>query len=357
MRISYVVAAAAALAAGGAGAGCKSKGSDNGQTAAVVEGSGAHRATGGAAIVVAKPLPPGPLVSSDPWARGPQGSGPIDVAPLTSSGVLVSLTTTGLASRGVPELVLRDIPATAAHLGQEFLLSAATAVTGGVAVGNDSTIEVPPPEGAPVRVHLSKEPPAQAPPPDPTGSGSGSTDDRTGDPDEPPVVDLGTIAIVFPGDGAGVHERQLEVLRLWDTAGPDEVTRFSWTPAIEAAIADARKAVRTLAPRWANTAPAGETLSIDAPFEAVGNEWVYLQVDVIAIAGDKITGVVAAPPPSNVSGGIKQGSRVTVAVDQVFDYYWTKPDGSVEGGKVGELLDGGADGADEGGEPPPPAPQ
>jgi hypothetical protein len=326
--------------------GCKSKGKSGDGTANPIEGSGAHRATGGAAIVVEKPLPPGPLVpgGDDPWAGGPRGNGMIDVAPLNTGGVLVSLTTTGLANRGIPELVLRDIPATAQHLGQEFLLSAGQAVADGAVVEKDSTIAVKPPEGEAVRVYLSREVPAASPPPPPQVDADPTVTV------EPPTPDLGTIAIVFPGDGAGIHERQLDVLRRWDTSGADDVTRFSWTPEIEAAIADARKSIRTLAPRWATTAPAGETLSIDAPFEA-GGDWVYLQVDVIAINGDRITGVVAAPPPANVSGGIKQGSRVNVSIDQIFDYYWTKPDGTVEGGKVGELLDGGPDGSDEGAPP------
>ena len=90
--------------------------------------------------------------------------------------------------------------------------------------------------------------------------------------------------------------------------------------------------------------PAGESVSVKAPFKAPDGGVEYMWVEVTRWDGAKITGVLQNDP--DLVPGLKAGATVTADEGEVFDYLRRKSDGSTEGNETGRILQRRADDGD-----------
>ena len=107
-------------------------------------------------------------------------------------------------------------------------------------------------------------------------------------------------------------------------------------PEMAAARARARKAFFAQEDRFRAGLDFKEHLIVKAPFVA-GVQTEYMWVEVVKW-GEKILEGVLTSDPYYVKN-IRAGSRVTVRLDDIYDYILYKPDGTQEGNETGRLLE------------------
>ncbi|HYQ45470.1 MAG TPA: DUF2314 domain-containing protein [Polyangiaceae bacterium] len=144
------------------------------------------------------------------------------------------------------------------------------------------------------------------------------------------------LEIVFPGSVKSLQERQSAVVSELFGAH-DSMVYVQHDRSLEAASARARQKALAIGKRYANGPPDGEQLQVKAPFEtsAGGTEWMW--VEVVRWHGDQIDGILRNDPFDVPT--LKDGSRVAVQANEIFDYILSKADGSQEGNETGELLE------------------
>ncbi len=143
------------------------------------------------------------------------------------------------------------------------------------------------------------------------------------------------LELVFPGDDQKRQERHQAALSQF-FGSSDKITRVQHDEKLLAASARAKKKAFALRERFANGAPLKEMLHVKAPFATPdeGQEWMW--VEVITWKGDAIHGILDNDPFDIPT--LKAGARVDVRADDIFDYIWTKADGTKEGNETGTIL-------------------
>jgi len=144
------------------------------------------------------------------------------------------------------------------------------------------------------------------------------------------------LLLVFPGDPKSLQERHSQAIGTLFGA-QDGIAYVEHDAALLAASERARKKLRSLKANYAESPPYGEVLLVKAPFitPAGGNEWMW--VEVVRWKGDTIDGILkndAYEIPD-----LKDGARVQVKDEKLFDYILTRRDGSHEGNETGRLLE------------------
>lgn len=270
-------------------------------------------------VVVAEPLPAGPFAGAADLDQDE-----VEVVRIGPEGPLISVGTTGLAAQGFSEVIVHGVPSALEYPAQDMVYATMEAILAATPVAADSTIEVE-------VIRFEDD-----------GDGNPDNDDVDVVKKLPPIrLHLsrsdGKLAIVFPGPKATESERLAAALANWDSEA-SEASTFEEDAAIKAKISQAHTELRALAKRWSRGAPAGERLSVDAPFDA-GETYLYLDVEVTRIEGETITGIVTSKPSKPVSGGVKLGSRVTTQLGDTLDYEWTDAKGETRDGGVNDLID------------------
>ncbi len=143
------------------------------------------------------------------------------------------------------------------------------------------------------------------------------------------------LAVVFPGSGAHLQERQSALLEGF-LGSRDSLIAVKNSPTLLAASARQRAKALLLKPRFAVKPPDAESLVVKAPFKTPsgGTEWMW--VEVVSWTGTTIHGVLESDPYE--VPGLKAGARVDVEESSIFDYIHHLADGGIEGNETAPLL-------------------
>jgi len=116
----------------------------------------------------------------------------------------------------------------------------------------------------------------------------------------------------------------------------DSIISVKHDQALLEASARARQKLKTFEPHFATGLLPQERLMVKGPFRENGQtEWMW--VEVTKWEGDIIEGILDNDPDFVKS--VRAGSRVSVNVNEAFDYIFTHADGSQEGNETGKLLE------------------
>jgi uncharacterized protein YegJ (DUF2314 family) len=140
---------------------------------------------------------------------------------------------------------------------------------------------------------------------------------------------------VFPGTVSTLQERQAAALsELFGSH--DSMVSVKHDEELLAASARARSKALLIGRRYSNGPPFGEQLAVKAPFETSsgGDEWMW--VEVVRWNGDEIDGILRNDPFEVPT--LKDGSRVEVQANKIFDYILSKQDGTREGNETGRII-------------------
>jgi uncharacterized protein YegJ (DUF2314 family) len=107
--------------------------------------------------------------------------------------------------------------------------------------------------------------------------------------------------------------------------------------ALSAAKQRARKRLPGVLQHFARGLAPNERLIVKSPFKTADGQVEYMWVEVRGWRGNAISGTLINEP--YWVKGLQAGSPVTVTVEEVFDYIWTKPDGTEEGNETGPILE------------------
>jgi uncharacterized protein YegJ (DUF2314 family) len=169
------------------------------------------------------------------------------------------------------------------------------------------------------------------------GSGSGqvelavgAAEPQEGDPENR------LLELTFSPDDETRQQRQEEAICELFGCGEDPVHHLEHDEELLAVSAAARKKLPALKRRFQKGLKPGEVLQVKAPFKTSegGNEWMW--VEVVAWEGKTIQGILRNDPAS--VPGLKSGARVEVSSEDLFDYTFTRADGTEEGNETGRLM-------------------
>jgi len=239
------------------------------------------------------------------------------------NGQLLRLVTLGLDKLGLPDLVANDVsPNEADSMNGLINLVAQTLAEGG-AVGPDGKLAVDT-----HAVQGSWELIAE-------GTGKATITLAVATKEEGDAANR-LWEIVFPGPpGSGAQERQSQLIdQLFGSK--DEIIYAEHDDTLVAASRRAKEELMALRPKFANGIPDQERLQVKAPFttDRGGTEWMW--VDVLEWKGDQIVGLLSNDP-YEVSR-LKAGARVEVDARSVFDYLYTRADGTQAGNETSKIL-------------------
>jgi uncharacterized protein YegJ (DUF2314 family) len=144
------------------------------------------------------------------------------------------------------------------------------------------------------------------------------------------------LELVFPGDDRQRQERHQAALSQFFGSN-DGISRVQHDEKLLAASARAKKKAFALRERFANRPPPVEMLQVKAPFGTPDGHQEWMWVEVITWKGDVIHGILNNDPFDIPT--LKAGARVEVRADDIFDYIWTKADGTTEGNETGPILE------------------
>jgi uncharacterized protein YegJ (DUF2314 family) len=266
-------------------------------------------------------------------ARG--GAFALDVQELTVVHMVrgdegVFLETRGMMRFGLPELYLPRVAQT--HAEDVLLLVNATAqaLVDKGQITRDGEIDV---DLATLSVASWKEVAESAKPHGGSGRVTWTVTWSTGDQDEDPTASI--LELTAPGGATAEAVREALTAALGTPEDP--VVNFDDDPELNAARDRARIAFAKLAPRYAKGVPEGDHLIIKAPFDtdSGGTEWMW--VEVTAIDGDKISGILVNDPFD--IKGLKNGAQVQAHAPDIFDYLLRKADGTEEGGETNAIME------------------
>ncbi|MEE8409753.1 MAG: DUF2314 domain-containing protein [Myxococcota bacterium] len=144
------------------------------------------------------------------------------------------------------------------------------------------------------------------------------------------------IAIAFPGDRAGLQQRQ-DALFVALFGSSDEVSEVEHDDEILAASDRARKKLLgRLKKKFIAGLPPGERLLVKAPFKTPedGNEWMWMEI--VSWKGTQVNGILINDP--YYIPGLESGAQVAAAEEVLFEYIHYLPDGSQEGNETGDIM-------------------
>ncbi len=144
------------------------------------------------------------------------------------------------------------------------------------------------------------------------------------------------LQLSFPGPADTVHERHSALIATV-IGRPGEVRGVPENdPEMLEARARAKKKLMLLKPRVTIGLPADEDLIVKGPFETVsgGTEWMWIQVT--GWKGTRLEGILQNDPYE--VAGLKRGARVAIEESTVFDYRYTRADGSEEGNETSAVA-------------------
>lgn len=229
-------------------------------------------------------------------------------------GGLLRLSTEGLSHLGLPELAVKQVPASLRRSMASVLnLAGQTAFERG-ALTPELRVSVEELKDARLREELL---PQQVP-----GASSEATLDLR------PAAG-GEIELTFVDAQIGQHALVSQLF-----GSPDRTSRIQHDDAIQEASRKAREQLLTvLKPQFRKGQLAH--LEVKGPFgPGPHREWMW--VDLTGWDGDTVQGVLDSDP--EIVKDLKAGSQVTLRDDELFDYLLWLPDGGTEGNTTGELM-------------------
>jgi uncharacterized protein YegJ (DUF2314 family) len=241
---------------------------------------------------------------------------------------LLRLVTIGMQKFGLPDLVVENVTnGMATSMAKVINLVAQTLLEGGVPDGNGELA---------VDVASLKSPEARAAMGKLLGSatGRGRVTLRLAKRAEGDADNLLWV-ISFAGPHTAQQERQAALVQqLFGLR--DEVSMTTHDATVLAASERARAKAILLKPKFRKRPPEREHLRVKAPFKTTsgGNEWMW--VEVVSWRGRKLEGFLDNTPDQVPS--LKLGAKVTVNEAEIFDYIYTKADGTEEGNETQALM-------------------
>jgi uncharacterized protein YegJ (DUF2314 family) len=146
------------------------------------------------------------------------------------------------------------------------------------------------------------------------------------------------IEITFErGAGPDVHSKQQDVISRTFGSEDSIIYDVEHDEELEAASQRARAMLPGLRSQFNRGLAPGEFLQVKIPFTTPdgGREWMW--VEVISWKDDDISGLLRNEP-DNVPA-LRAGQIVEVSESDVFDYIFTRADGSVEGNETSEIIE------------------
>jgi uncharacterized protein YegJ (DUF2314 family) len=147
------------------------------------------------------------------------------------------------------------------------------------------------------------------------------------------------LALSFPAfAGASAAERQAGAIAAFAGRKEDEVAAIRPDdPELVAAQQRVQARLPTLAATFRAGLPAGERLSVKAPFATDDDSEEWLWLDVSTWRDDSLDGTLISVPERVAS--LKLGAKVRVSQGQVGDYVWSGAGGKrKEGGELDDIL-------------------
>lgn len=138
------------------------------------------------------------------------------------------------------------------------------------------------------------------------------------------------------GNGrSGDERRQATLAQIWGSA--DSLVDVRHDGAILAASQQAKAKLPALQRIFAKGLAPGERILLKAPFarDDAGKEWMWVEVLQWPDLG-RITGILQNDP--YYVKKLRAGSRVQIKPEEVFDYAYSKADGTTEGNETGRLM-------------------
>jgi uncharacterized protein YegJ (DUF2314 family) len=131
-------------------------------------------------------------------------------------------------------------------------------------------------------------------------------------------------------------EQQIDAIRELFGLGDKAMMAKEADPELEAARTRAMAKLRALRPKFAKGVPELARLLVKAPFTTAsgGVEWMWVEVQ--SWKGDELVGLLMNEPYE--VPGLKQGTRVRVKQDSLFDYMY-EHDGRREGDETTQILE------------------
>jgi uncharacterized protein YegJ (DUF2314 family) len=243
-----------------------------------------------------------------------------------NNGELARSVTLGMAKLGLPDLVVQAHPTNDAELVSWMIAFVAQALVERGSLAADGTLDL---ELAALAAPIAREMAAAAP--GRGGAGKARLRLVEAKPDE---GDAENRLLEIRGSADGLEAQSAALAALF---GRDEEVFGAAADDTElnAASARARKALVALRPTFARGIPPMTLLHVKAPFttDRGGVEWMW--VEVTSWNGKRLSGVLVSEPLDVKA--LKQGARVKVKIDEVFDYvYWH--DGKKDGNETTEIL-------------------
>mgnify|MGYP001551857101 CR=1 FL=1 len=149
------------------------------------------------------------------------------------------------------------------------------------------------------------------------------------------------LELAFPGDKARTQERHAAALSAL-FGSQDSVLTLEHDAELLAASARARKKAFALRERFSKGPQYGEELLVKARFETPDGNGEWMWVEVVSWQGGTIDGLVTEDAFDIPT--LKRGARVEVKAEEIFDYLFSKPDGTSEGNETGPLIEARAKG-------------
>jgi uncharacterized protein YegJ (DUF2314 family) len=143
--------------------------------------------------------------------------------------------------------------------------------------------------------------------------------------------------LIFPGPSAKLQERHASLLVT--VLGTSE--KIVWVkgndPKLQAASAAARARLLAMKPHFVNGPHETERLQVKGRFKTDQGGAEYMWISVISWKGSQVEGVLDSA--AKQVPDLHAGARVSVEENTIFDYIYTKSDGSVEGNETSKLLE------------------
>jgi uncharacterized protein YegJ (DUF2314 family) len=145
------------------------------------------------------------------------------------------------------------------------------------------------------------------------------------------------IEITFDrGTGPDIHSQQEDVISR-AFGFEDSIVFVEHDEELEAASRRARAKLPALRSRFSRGLAPGEILHVKAPFTTPDGDQEWMWVEVISWKGNNISGLLQNEPDD--VPGLHAGQLVAVSESEVFDYIFTRADGSLEGNETGAIIE------------------
>lgn len=278
----------------------------------------------------------GQTMTAVAFAAKRPADGPAEVKRLTmvhevaedGDGDGMFLDTAGLARFGLPELVIHNVPKTYATAICAVVNAAGQTLVENGGLATDGVLDVrwaalrtqPWPELLPGVIEAG-------------GSGEIQLAARWA-----PVGDapLGSkIELLLPGSGTA-GARTYDAIRFVEPSENGSLGHSPNDAELIAARDRARAKLKDLAPHFSGGVPELERLIVKAPFTTLDGQVEWMWVEVASWNGDKLAGTLLNDPFGTMA--VRAGDHVTVRQDELFDYEWSRADGTTDGNETTAIL-------------------